>query len=109
LRKCFIFEKPKKTMAKNCDECKTYTLREIPTPVYSLLIDKQAELKKQHKNISPKNLEQTIYTIIREWELFKKSKPAIVMKDDDDFTVLIDMTEIRRGHLFNAINKKMAG
>jgi hypothetical protein len=98
----------KKPMGKTCEDCVSAILKEIPYEVHCLIIDKQAELKKQRIKQNPPSIERTIYTIIREWELLRKSRPAIQMTDDDDFVVVIPLDERKRMELFNAINKKFA-
>lgn len=93
----------KKGKQKLCPDCPSHTLEEIPFDVMSSILDKKKELKMERK---PASIPKSVYRIIREWQLFKKSKPAIQLTNDDDFVIVIPIDERKKIELLNAINKK---
>lgn len=51
----------------------TYSFRNIPQEVYKIILREQNRIK-LNKGVSQFSLEQTIYTIIRDWDKIKEAK-----------------------------------
>lgn len=53
---------------------KVYPLKQMPDDVYKIILTEQGKIKAE-KRISQYSLEQTIYSIIREWKRCREEKP----------------------------------
>jgi len=54
---------------------KVYPLKKMPDDVFKIILMEQGKIKAE-RSISQYSLEQTIYSIIREWERCREGKPV---------------------------------
>lgn len=54
---------------------KVYPLKAMPDDVFKIILKEQGKIKTE-RSISQYSLEQTIYSIIREWKRCREENPA---------------------------------